>query len=121
VRAAAAVVAESLSLAPDWLNDGAKGFLSQSGRFDPIAAIDLPNLRVQAPTAEYMLAMKVLAARAGVGGEHGDAKDIAFLIRLLGITDAGAVMDIVGRYYDPSRLLPRSLYLVDEILEEMRP
>jgi len=109
VRAAAAVVAESLSLAANWLD------------FDPIAAIDLPNLRVQAPTAEYVLAMKVLAARAGVGGEHGDAKDIAFLIRLLGITDAGAVMDIVGRYYDPSRLLPRSLYLVDEILEEMRP
>ena len=65
--------------------------------------------------------LAILAARAGVGGEHGDAKDIAFLIRLLGITDAGAVMDIVGRYYDPSRLLPRSLYLVDEILEEMRP
>ncbi len=111
VRAAAAVVAENLSLAPDWLD----------GRFDPIAAIDLPNLRVQAPTPEYMLAMKVLAARAGVGGERGDAKDIAFLIRLLGITDAGAVMEIVSRYYDPSRLLPRSLYLVDEILEEMQP
>jgi hypothetical protein len=27
-------------------------------------------------------------------------------------------MDIVDRYYDPSRILPRSVYLVEEILAE---
>jgi len=27
-------------------------------------------------------------------------------------------MDIVSRYYDPSRILPRSTYLVDEIFEK---
>ena len=30
-----------------------------------------------------------LAARAGIGDERGDAKDIAFLIRLLGLREAG--------------------------------
>ncbi len=119
VRSAAAVVAEKLGLPPDWLNDAAKGFLSESGTFAPIAALDLPNLRVQVPAPEYMLAMKVLAARAGIGRERGDAEDIRFLIRLLRLRDSAAVMEIVGRYYDPSRLLPRSFYLVDEILEEM--
>ena len=120
VRAAASVVAEKLGLPADWLNDAAKGFLSPSGDFTPVGTIDLPNLRVQAPTPEYMLAMKVLAARAGIGAERGDAKDIAFLIRLLGLTEASAVMSIVSRYYDPSRILPRSIFLVDEILEEIR-
>ena len=120
IRAAAAAVAEDLDLPPDWLNDAAKRFLSPSGEFKAIDALDLPNLRVQAPTAEYMLAMKVLAARSGIGGERGDARDIAFLIRLLGLGHASEVMDIVSRYYDPSRILPRSIYLVDEIIEEMR-
>ena len=119
VRAAAAVVADTLALPVDWLNDAAKGFLSASGDFAPIDSLDFPNLRVQAPTAEYMLAMKVLASRAGIAGERGDAQDIAFLIRLLGLHDADAVMQVVGRYYDPSRILPRSTYLLDEILEEI--
>ena len=96
---------------------GKRGVLA--GDFAPIATLDLPFLRVQAPTPEYMLAMKVLASRAAVSAERGDARDIAFLIKLLGITESGEVMEIVGRYYDPSRILPQSLYLVDEILEEM--
>ena len=50
-----------------------------------------------------MLAMKVLAARAGAESEQGDAGDIAFLIRLLGITEADSVLNIVSRYYDPTR------------------
>jgi len=119
VRAAAASVAERLALPLDWLNDAAKGFLSPAGEFSPIESIDLPNLRVLAPTPQYMLAMKVLAARDGVGDQRGDARDIAFLIRHLALTDSAEVMSIVSRYYDPSRILPRSLYLVDEIMEEV--
>jgi hypothetical protein len=119
VRNAAAIVASALELPMDWLNDAVKGFLSPVGDFSPLPSIDLPNLRVQAPTPEYMLAMKVLAARAGVESEHGDASDIAFLIRFLRLADADSVLDIVGRYYDPSRLLPRSIYLVDEIIERL--
>ena len=120
MRNAAAVVAENLGLPADWLNDAAKEFLSPAGDFAPIDSIDLPDLRVLAPTPEYMLAMKVMAARGAIGGEQGDAKDITFLIRLLGLTESNAVMSIVSRYYDPSRVLPRSIYLVDEILEEIR-
>ena len=62
-------VAANLALPAEWLNDAAKGFLSSS------ETLDLPNLRIQAPTPEYMLAMKVPAARTGVAG---DGPDIAF-------------------------------------------
>jgi len=120
VRSAAAKVAGQLNLPGDWLNDGAKGFLSPAGDFVELAALDFPNLRVLAPTAEYMLAMKVLASRVGAAPAHGDARDIAFLIRLLNLEDSAQVMSIVSRYYDPSRILPRSYYLVDEIMEEIQ-
>ena len=101
-------VAANLALPAEWLNEAAKGFLSSS------ETLDLPNLRIQAPTPEYMLAMKVPAARTGVAGDR------FFLIRLLGLSDSGMVMQIVQRYYDPSRILPRSTFLVVEILEEMQ-
>ncbi len=120
IRDAAASVANRLSLPLDWLNDAAKGFLSAAGDFVIIDTLDLPNLRIQAPTPEYMLALKVMAARVAVGGESGDKEDITFLIRLLGISQPDDVMRIVTRYYDPSRILPRSFYLVDEIIEEMQ-
>lgn len=107
MRAAAAKVASKMDLPADWLNDAAKGFLSPLGEFVELASLDLSNLRIQAPTAAYMLAMKVLAARTGVAGERGDSQDIAFLIQLLDLKSTEAVMDIVSKYYDPSRVLPR--------------
>ncbi len=118
VREGARKVAAELDLPEDWLNDAAKGFLSHRTDFRLLAGLELSNLRVQAPTPEYLLAMKVLAARVGPEGQRGDKQDIAFLIRLLHLESAEEVMTIVQQYYDPSRILPRSVYLVDEIFEE---
>jgi len=116
VRAAIAEVAAELDLEPDWLNDGAKGFVSPRAEF---IEADLPrfsHLRITYPTAEYLLAMKVLASRAESDTERGDRQDIATLCRLLGIDDAERVMDIVLRYYPPARVSPRAVFLVREIL-----
>lgn len=82
VREEARAVGRELELPEDWLNDAAKGYASAHGDFQPLPELDLPALRVQVPTPEYLLAMKG------------------------------------GKYYDPSKVLPRSLYLVDEILTE---
>jgi hypothetical protein len=69
---------------------------------------------------KYLLAMKVLSARTGTVGSQGDKEDIRFLIDHLKLDTADQVMGIAMRYYDPSRVLPKSLYLVDEIMEERR-
>ncbi len=120
VREAARLVAGELDLPVDWLKDAVKGFASQRPRFQKVEGLDFPNLRVQTPVPEYLLAMKVMAARVGFSGERGDGEDIAFLIELLKLKNSEEVLNIVQEYYDPARILPRSLYLVDEIFEAQR-
>jgi hypothetical protein len=101
VREAAAEVGVELDLPEDWLNDGAKGWLS--------------------PRAEFVeAAMKVLAARTEAEGERGDRADIATLCRHLHLRDARPVMDIVARYYPAEWIGARSEYLVVEVLAEIR-
>ncbi len=118
MREAARAVAAEMGLPEDWLNDAAKAFSSHRADFRVLAGLEFSHLRVQAPIPEYLLAMKVMAARVELAGERGDKEDIAFLIRLLGLNSAEQVLSIVQQYYDPSRILPRSVYLVDEIFEE---
>ena len=65
VREAAARVAVQAGLAPDWLNDGVKGFLSERGEFSLF--LELDHLRVMVAQPEYLLAMKCLALRIGDG------------------------------------------------------
>jgi hypothetical protein len=118
IRAAAARVAEEMGLDSDWLNDGAKGFASAAGNFSDQVLPQYPNLRVLTPAPEYMLAMKVMAARTPAGTERGDKDDIRLLMTRLGLHDAETVMALVECYYPTRQILPRSRYLVDEILGE---
>ena len=71
VRQAARLVADQLDLPQDWLNDAAKGFASEKGNFEPLTGFTFENLRIQTPTAEYLLAMKVMAARVAIGDVRG--------------------------------------------------
>jgi hypothetical protein len=118
IRECARQVARDLDLPDDWINDAVKGYLSARGEFEP--KLTFPHLRVLTPTAEYMLAMKVMAARTAIEAGAGDKSDIAFLIRLIGLSTAESVMAIVGRFYDPSLVAPRSLYLVEEVVADLR-
>lgn len=120
VREAARSVAGELDLPDDWLNDAAKGFASERPRYQKVEGVEFSNLRLQSPVPEYLLAMKVMAARAGFQGERGDGEDIQFLIELLKLRNSEEVLNIVQEYYDPARILPRSMYLVDEIFEALR-
>lgn len=109
-------VAIELELPEDWLNDGAKGFVS--ARHETITT-DLPqfeHLRLTMPTPEYMLAMKCMAARIGAGpAEPGDVSDIRFLISHLGLRSAEEAREIVARYYPEERIPPRAMYLLEDI------
>ncbi len=77
------------------------------------------NLRILAPTPEYMLAMKVMSSRSTGGINRGDGADIAFLIGMLGLRKRDDVLAILSRYYPDSHVPPRAAYLVDEIIEDI--
>lgn len=118
IRDAAETVRQRLGLPSDWLNDAAKGFISERHE---VTTYDLPqfdHLRVVAPVAEYILAMKCMASRIGSPGEADDKADIRFLLDHLGIRSSKTALEIVTRYYPPERVPIRSKYLLDEILEK---
>lgn len=110
MRAAARAVARTYDEADDWLNDAAKGFIVSSP--PRMQVLELPNLRVWAPTADYMLAMKCVSARF----DTHDADDVAFLIRHIGLTTPDEVFERITRYYPHERVPPRTRFLVEELL-----
>ncbi|MCI0535342.1 MAG: hypothetical protein L0Z50_08940 [Verrucomicrobiales bacterium] len=120
IRNAAQEVAEEMNLPKDWLNDGAKGFVSARHE---VEAGDLPQfeaLRITAPTPEYMLAMKCFAARLPAGpAEKGDEEDIRFLVKRLGLASADQAFEIVTRYYPPERIPPRTQYLLTDVFSDL--
>ena len=112
IREAAARVADEHGVSPDWLNDGVKGyFLSQPNAVD---VINLSNLRVWAPSTDYMLAMKCISARF----DSHDADDVRFLIRELNLKHSTEVMNLIEAYY-PKNLIPaKTQYFIEEIFGE---
>jgi len=70
------------------------------------------------PTAEYLLAMKCMAARIAVGPDQpSDVADIGDLIRRLGLRTAAEVLDLVASYYPAGRIPARTQYLVEGMFE----
>ena len=110
IRDAALAVAREFGVPDDWLNDAAKGFVVSSP--PRIQVLDLPNLRVWAPTADYMLAMKCVSARF----DTHDADDVAFLVRHLGLATPDEVFERITRYYPHGRIPPKTRFLVEELL-----
>lgn len=110
IRNAAKAVAARLGIAEDWLNDAAKAYFHADPPREDV--LELPNLRVWAPTARYMLAMKCVSARF----DSHDLEDTKFLIDYLQIRTPAEVFDIVQAYY-PNRLVPKETqFLVEELL-----
>jgi hypothetical protein len=117
IRQLARTVARELELPEDWLNDAARGFVSTQHEVSTLDLPQFPGLRVVAPTAEYLLAMKCMASRVAVGtGGPDDVDDIRFLLRHLEITAIDAALQIVARYYPAGRIPPRTQFLLEELL-----
>jgi len=110
IRAAAAVVAHNEGLPPHWLNDGVKGFFYSQPPTSLWA--EYPGLRLYTVDPDYLLAMKVLAARPQ------DVGDITALINHLGLSTAPDVLAIAQRYIPTSLLSPRSRYLVEDLMAQ---
>ena len=112
VRKAAARAAAKAGLAPDWLNEGVKGYLSQQGDFAPF--LELDHLRVLIAQPQYLLAMKCLAMR--IGAEFHDEDDIRFLLRLLDIRTHEDAIHVIAQYYPVERFAQKTLYALEELL-----
>ncbi|MCI0349756.1 MAG: DUF6036 family nucleotidyltransferase [Acidobacteriales bacterium] len=115
IRELVAEVAEELNLPENWLNDGAKGFVSAAHE---VSAHDLPqfqNLRIVAPTAEYMFAMKCMAARVAHGDERSDVADIILLARTLSLQNVADAMTLVAKYYPQEQIPIRTQYLLEDV------
>jgi hypothetical protein len=121
MRDAAIAVAEERGLPETWLNDGVKGFVSANGELTEEGLPKFRHLRLVRPTAEYLLAMKCLAARTGDLDERGDREDVLTLCRHLCLSKAADVLGIVGRFYPDSTVPAKTRYFVEELLQELRP
>jgi|TARA_B110000240_G_C13405434_1_gene412903 hypothetical protein len=112
IRAAAQRIAAAEDFSEAWLNDSVKGFLSESGDFQPFLA--LSNLKVMTASPEYLLAMKCLAMR--LGAEFHDEADIRYLLRYLNIEKYESALAIIASYYPLERVPQKTLYALSEIL-----
>lgn len=115
VRAAAKRVAAATGTADDWLNDAAKGYISEKGDFDQF--LELSNLRIMTASPKYLLAMKCLAMR--LGAEFHDENDVRFLLRYLDLNNYEAAVDVISRYYPLERFPQKTLYALEEICAEL--
>ena len=93
-----------------WLNDAVKGLLPGD---DPNAraVLSAPGIRVSVPSPQYLLALKVVAARV-----DRDADDIRYLADLCGARTAADVWAITEQVMGGrQRLLPKAQFLIEEM------
>ena len=106
---AAKEVQEDLGLPIGWLNDAAKAYVPGLDR-KAIPVMTVPGLRVSAASPEFMLGMKLLAARS-----EQEREDIAYLANLLNLATSTEILELVERPYPPNLIPARTEFLVREM------
>jgi hypothetical protein len=110
MREAAAAVAAKHGWAADWLNDGVRTYLSPLAEetkahelFATYPNEQRPGLRVYVPTAEYMLAMKLMALRIDSAGGK-DLDDILSLMEVVGISEKNQIIEAAAKFYPEAKI-----------------
>lgn len=111
VRSAVNNVAFRLNLKRDWFNDAVKGFISSNN--DMVLFDRLSNMDIYVASAPYMFAMKALSCRMD---NINEINDIKYLIEYIGIQNVEQALNIISCYYPDSRILPKTQYMLLEIL-----
>lgn len=120
VRELARRVAAERNFPEDWLNDGVKGFLSEHGEAGGLrSAFEAHGIRVQVPSVEYLLAMKAIAMRLD-DAASSDRQDVVALIARAGLRTADEVLDLVAAHYPVRQIPRRTVYAVQEIMDELQ-
>lgn len=113
VREAAEAVAAERGIRADWLNDAVKGYLHGKDP-DAVTFYESDHLRVDVASPQYLLAMKLLAARAGI-----DTADIVFLYGICGFTTVDEGLRLVESAYAGLEVPPRTRYMLEEIVASL--
>ena len=113
LREACKTVALKHNLAPDWINDGVKGFtVSVDLKPERIFAGECLILDSAGPL--YLLAMKLLS------GRQADEEDCIYLIRETGIYDEEELLGLMETAAGVRGLRPRDEYWAKEVLAAAR-
>lgn len=108
-------IAAEEDLPKDWLNDAAKAYISPG--FNKEQVLELSHLRVWAPEPKFMLAMKCLSAR----WDSHDKDDVIFLTKLLKISKAEVIFDLIEGYYPKSVIPAKTRFFIEEMIETIVP
>ena len=100
------------------MNSGVKTFVGAREAREKLSELEIPGLVLTRPSAEYLLAMKCLAARLPTLFRAGDVDDIKFLLRKLRLRSITEVDAIVGDYYGDRRLENGKRWLVEKLIAE---
>ncbi len=111
----AAEVAARRGWPRDWLNDGVRVYLSPGVEgvarhhelFRAYPSEQEPGLRVFVPSAEYVLAMKLMAMRIDPGGEKLDTTDIVNLLKVVGLKSEEDAIGFAAGFYPEARISGR--------------
>lgn len=109
IRKAITKIAEKHNLRQDWLNLAVKIFVVNH---EKRIVFDFSHLKVYVPTADYLLAMKILAARA----DTEDIPDIRFLLKELSLNKISQLEELMQKYYPGKEIKPETMFLLEEIL-----
>lgn len=108
----AAALGREHGLPQDWLNDAVKGLLPDKvAPIEGTATFSAPGLHVGVASADYLFAMKAVAARQETDGE--DLRSLATELRIRTVEQALA---LVERFYRPDRLSEKTQLLLEGIL-----
>ncbi len=111
IRKASIKVAKKFGLPQNWLNDAAKAYFHANPPREPV--MELSHLRIWAPPADYMLAMKSVSARF----DTHDKEDVVFLVKYLDLKTAEEIFDVIRRYYPDQQVPAKTKFFVEELLE----
>ncbi len=111
VYEAAKIVARRRGLPPDWINDAVRSYMPTESDPSPCPVVEMGSVQIATASAEYLLAMKILAAR-----DPQDRDDIALLASLLDISKPAEALHVYERFYPGHPLPDVAVLLVEDIL-----
>ena len=115
-------VAVEQDLTDNWRNGAVKQFLSPFDQRHPFPADEFePGLQISIPTANYLLAFKLKAARPALIGYSGDEPDLRFLLPKIKPLNIETVDDIYERFFSGETPHEFSRKMAEGILGELEP